>query len=653
MSAPTPRGLALRAWGALQRGASRLAVIDPILWLVGTVLVLHYFGTRGIFQGKASGDGWVAFLYFPGLLRHHTFDLTPVAPPYMVGAFGREVSGLVANPNPIGPPLLWAPFYALGMVAKRVVIMATEAFHGQPPPLLRAMYAYAAIPDGEYDFFVTGLGSLVFALIGIWRLFVLIERRFSRSSARFAVGTAVLASPLWWYVTTQPLYQHACAFFAVTLFVERWDAYRHQNPDGYTVWQAAILGAIGGLCLLMRTQQGLWFVLPAYDLLRALWRAITDSGRTARERQQAALRIFVVGAVFALAVAVVFTPQALLWRHYFGRIRPPQRPGHINWGDPALVELLFSMRAGLFPWLPILYLVIPGLAWLVWRRTIGRAMPLLLVAMFLAQLWVNAAVYDFHASWAFGPRRFTECAVIFAVGLAGLWQALSRRGRVALVLCAVLAVSWNGVLIERMRERRIKSSSSGAFPASVWVRWAGGPAWLGRAFDRVGFPFVQPAGLLFSLWHGVPLRAFEGIVGNYPLERDIQHRSLVTSRSIRFGENDYTFVVSGAPPVANPVGGNSGVHPSAPTVRLLIPLRAREPLRLHFVADLGPGGPGVGMVWNGTPLVVKPEPTGLFADVPESLTRNRSRVNDLVLTNVPPYAVLFRLDLDSLGTWWR
>ena len=88
-------------------------------------------------------------------------------------------------------------------------------------------------------------------------------------------------------------------------------------------------------------------------------------------------------------------------------MRPPQKPGHIRWGDPAWIELLFSMRAGLFPWIPALYLVVPGLCWLMLRRPRARALALALSLMFLGQLYVNAAVFDFHCSWAFGPRRLT------------------------------------------------------------------------------------------------------------------------------------------------------------------------------------------------------------------------------------------------------
>lgn len=630
---------------------TRLRQLDPVLAGVFLVLLLHYIGTRGIFEGKASGDGLIAFLYFPGLVYHHTFDLTPVAQPYIVSSFGREAaSGLVANPNPIGPPLLWAPFYGLVLIGKWLVAVAVGLLGTHAPRDLVHWNAQCHVRHCELDYWITGLGTLSFGLVGIWRMFALLRRRLSLSAARFAVAAAVLASPLWWYLTTQPLYQHGCAFFAVTLFVERWDAYRSQRPDGYTLRQAAILGALAGLCLMMRTQQGLWLILPAADFVTTLIRSLTAPGLTPIERRQRALRIVAAGLVFALCLLIAFSPQALLWKHYYGQIRPPQRPGHIRWADPALVAMLFSMRAGLFPWVPILYLVVPGLLWLLWRRSVGVALPLCLVLVFLGQIYVNAAVYDFHASWAFGPRRFTECVVVLALGLAGLWQALGRRGRIALVLAAALLIAWNGFLLELVRQRRVKSSSSGAYPASVWVRWAQGPAWLGRAFDRVGFPFAQPAGLIFGLIHGVPIRTFEGIVGNHPLERDIGHREIVSSRSIQFNDTDHTYVVSGIEP---PTGASPAVRPSGPELRLLIPLRAREPLRLHIIAELGSAAARIGLRWNGTALPVRPRAGGLVVEVPESLTRSHARVNELVLSGLPPEAKLYQLDFESLGSWWR
>lgn len=630
---------------------SRLRSIDPVLALVFAVLVLHYIGTRGIFEGKASGDGLIAFLYFPALVQHHTFDLGSVALPYIASSFGREpASGLVANPNPLGPPLLWAPFYGLVLLGKWLAAGLVALLGAHAPKELAQWVKIARGHHVEFDYWVTGLGTLVFGLIGIWRMFVLLRRRLSLDAARFAIAGAVLASPLWWYLTTQPLYQHGCAFFAVTLFVERWDAYRQQSPDGYTLRQAALLGALGGLCLMMRTQQGLWLILPAADLLTSLVRALTAPNLSPAERRRRVLAVVTAGLLFGVCLLLAFSPQALLWKHYYGQIRPPQKPGHIRWHDPALVAMLFSMRAGLFPWVPILYLVVPGILWLLWRRSAGLALPVCLLVVFLGQIYVNAAVYDFHASWAFGPRRFTECVVVLALGLGGLWHALGRRGHIALILCATLAISWNGFLLELVRQRRVKSSSSGAYPASVWVRWAQGPAWLGRAFDRVGYPFAQPAGLIFGLIHHVPIRTFEGIVGNHPLERDIGHRSIISSRTIAFNDLDHTYVVSGILP---PNGATPAVSPSGPEVRVLIPLRAREPLRLHIIAELGSRAESVTLRWNGSSLPVRSRSGGLIVEVPESLTRSHARVNELLLSGMPIDAKLYQIDFESLGTWWR
>lgn len=623
----------------------RSALRDPVFVALCLLCCAYYAATRGIFEGKASGDGLVAFLYLPGVVYHHTLDLAATARPATVASFGREATGLVANPNPIGPPLLWAPFYLVGLLIKKVVLAAVAALGGRAPLLFVTWARNIRPQQSEYDFFMTGLGSLAFGLCGVARLFHLLRRHLGLAAARFGAATAVLASPLSWYLTTQPLYQHACAFFAVTLLVERWDAYR-SDAVGLTLRRAATLGLLAGLCLMMRTQEGLWLLLPAVDLLAGLWRALRGPAPL-----RPALAAIGRGLTFLCCTALCFAPQAALWYHYYGRVRPPQKPGHIRWGDPAWIELLFSMRAGLFPWIPALYLVVPGLCWLMLRRPRERALALALALMFLGQLYVNAAVFDFHCSWAFGPRRFTDCVVVLALGLAGLYAAAGRRGRLALTVCAVALIGWNSLLVELVRLRKIKSSSSGAFPASVWVGWAEGPAWLARAFDRVGFPFTQPAGLIFSLAYHVPPRVFEGVVGNYLLDRDIGFRALVTTRTISFSDPWATYVVEGAP---SPAGLKPGaLVPVQPRVRVLVPLRAAERLRVLVRGELGARPGDVRLTWNGAPLKAQVQREGLLAEVPQALVHTHARANELVLTGLAPGARLQQLDFESLGDWWR
>ena len=69
-------------------------------------------------------------------------------------------------------------------------------------------------------------------------------------------------------------------------------------------------------------------------------------------------------------------------------LRTPQPHGHMRWLDPAIIAAIFSMRGGLLPWVPVLYLFVPGL-FLARRPLAGLAGPLL--ALFAVELWVNAS----------------------------------------------------------------------------------------------------------------------------------------------------------------------------------------------------------------------------------------------------------------------
>ena len=609
---------------------------DPVIFALQLALIVYYFTTRGIFEGKASGDGMQGFQFLPGVLLHRTLDLS-VTQPQAAMMFGREKSGVVANLCPIGPVFLWLPTYVAGLLWQKLLVVLA---HTKLAALLE-LRPRAITGRGEIDYFMAGLGSLLAGLVGIRLAFQLVRRRLGPGAARFGTVLAVLATPLTWYLVTQPLYQHAAAFFAVTLLVERWDAWRGQM----TARRWAALGALTGAAMLMRPQEGLFALLPGLDAVAALAAALR-----ARDGRGAA-RVLVHGLLFVAVMALVFLPQALLWKYYYGELRTPQPPGHFRYRDPALVEALFSMRAGLFPWVPVLYLAVPGLLWA--RRRLG-GLALRLGVVFALELWLNASVWDYHGSWAFGPRRYTDAAVIAALGLGGFWAAATARRaavRYALCLVACLAIAWNGLLMELVRTRRVKSSSAGAYPLSVWARWAKAPAWLVQRLEHVSYPFVQPAGWIYGLVHHVPPRTFEAVVGNYLLERDWLGHRVMWEPALYFA--DSPFVVEGLPPPPPPgaLPPRSPV-PCAERVRLLMPLMGKEPLRLRLYGALQAGEAGVRVAWNGVPLATRPGLDTVSFEVPEALVHTRSRTNELTFTGLPAGARLIRLDLESFTPWW-
>lgn len=629
--------------GAAARAVRFFTAGDPVIGGLQLVLLIYYVVTPGIFEGKASGDGLHGFQFLPGVLLHHSLDLAASLPraPMM---FGRQSNGLVANLCPIGPCFLWLPTYLVGLLVQKLLWLLG---HTPLVSLIGALRPRVLTGNGPFDFFMAGLGSLLAGFVGIRLMFQLVQRYLGTAAARFGAVLATLATPLTWYLVTQPLYQHAAAFFAVMLFLERWDAWRGQM----TARRWAGLGALAGVAVLMRPQEGLFALLPGLDVLFALVAA-------ARARDgRAALRWLLGGVLFLVALVVVFSPQAMLWQHYYGQLRNPQPPGHFRFGDPAIVESIFSMRAGLLPWVPVLYLVVPGLI-LVRRRLRGLVWRLGLV--FALELWLNAAVWDFHGSWAYGPRRYTDLVGIAALGLGGAWAwatstSMSGPGRRqlarALLACGALAVLWNGLLMELVRNRRVKSSSGGAYALSVWAGWAKAPAGLVRALEHVSYPFVQPAGWIYGLVHHVPSRTFEAVVGNYLLERDWMGRRVMYEPGLHFADGS-PYVVEGLPPA--PEGGwpRRAPVPVAPTVRILVPLMGKEPLRLRLAGEFSGQEAQVRVLWNGSALPVRAGAGLLQVEVPEELVRTRSRTNELVFTDLPTGTRLIRLELESFTPWW-
>lgn len=644
---------------------------DAALALLCGALVIYYWGTRGIFQGKASGDGFFGFLMLPGVLLHHTFDLAAPAPEW-AGVLGRERSGLVANGCPIGPALLWTPTYLLGLLLDKLA--AVPGLGAGLRLLVPALHPSPFTGREESDFFMAGLGSLAAGLVGVRLTFELVARKLGVAAARFGVIGAVAATPLAFYLVTQPLYQHACAFFGVALFVERWDAWRAAgtDPGVLTLRRWAALGALGGVAMLMRQQEGLFFLLPGID-------ALTELGRAARRRDlRRAGRTILGGLLFLACALVVYSPQLLLWRHYYGTLRPPQEPGHFIWWNPAIVESLFSMRAGLFPWVPVLYLAVPGLV-LVRRRLDGLVWRLGLV--FALELWLNSAVWDYHGSWAYGPRRYTDAAGVVALGLGGAYAVVVRASatgrrewaRRGLVAALALLVVWNTVLMELVRTRRIKSASAGAYPVAMWAHWARAPKILVRALDRIGYPFMQPVSALYALRYRMSVAHAEGLLGGYLLERDWKIRAVILSRGFAFADPQW-YVVQGARRVEPGKPLAAGLVPVEPQVRIVIPLMAREPLRLSLSGDLREQGAAVRASFNGTPIPLRLRPSNtatppssttpsssaapptldtLDLEVPESVVHSRGWLNELVFDNLAEGSQLKRLELAPIKDWWR
>lgn len=427
-------------------------ILVAALALLAGILLSH--------DRRITSDGVDHYVYLRSLLVDHDLDLAndyALVSPRAAADTKLTPLGRVGNAHPVGPALLWAPFYAAADLAARVL--------GRSPDALDRLHLDAV-----------ALGSLLYGWLGLVLLYRMAAQQTARSPALVATLGIAFGTFLYFYLVYAPTMAHAPAFGAATLFVWLW---LRPLPEGPR--RGALLGAACGLVALLRWADVLIALLWAVTLLPRLH-------APARWR-----RLALEALAFAAAALTVFSPQMIAWKALYGSaLTIPQGEGFIA-GAPAWAGVLFSPRHGLFSWSPLLYVGALGL--LVWLRRAPLRFAAAL-AFFLALARVNAGVADWWGGAAFGGRRFDALLPLFGVGLAlalaWLGEAMRRRPLAAGGALVAAFVAWNVLIAEQ-------------YQAGAWD-YAGPVAFedMGRgaaaAVDRaLGSPFALPASL-FEWW---------------------------------------------------------------------------------------------------------------------------------------------------------
>ncbi len=579
------------------------------------LLCVYYISTRGVFQGKYSGDGLFGFEYLRALVYEHTIDMKKVVPEWLPYFSTDTLTHHMPNRCPFGPVILWMPFYLIGCAIATVGHWLHLAGHLKP--------------DSAFHAWMAGLGSLAAALAGYRQVYALVRRNVSVGAARLGATVAVWATPIAWYAVTQPMYQHACAFGCVALLIERWDATRDhvagplRAAQGGLQWRRFVwLGLIGGLAMAMRLQEALFLLLPGGEIAYHVVRG--------PERR----RWFAGGLVLIGATLVAFSPQLAAWHFYTGAFHPPQVEP-IRWSSPMFVVALFSTRAGLFPWSPIVYATVLGVV--LTRR--ARLLTYSLTVLFLVNLYIVAAAWVPSGAYSYGARRLSDCAPLFGLGAALLYDRVRWKRVVAgfAAFCVLATV----VTMELQRAGRTKSSGGYARTAGTYLGECGAPKWMQTLVDRIGYPFVQPAGWLFALYHRVSPSAFEGIVGNFMLDRDGQWFT-VLSRKQEFDVGHRPYIAAGLELAPKELARVTG------PVRVLVSMFASERIGVLVSGTIGPGD--VHIAWNGVDTGAQRLPAGLSFQLPAA--RVRAGVNEVTM-DLPLGSRLDSLEFSAYDTWWR
>jgi hypothetical protein len=316
-------------------------------------------------------------------------------------------TGHTRNFMPVGPALLWAPAFLL--VAAGVWLVN---LFGAGYPLDGYAPAFQA---------AAGFTGVAAAAAGNWLAFSTAARLFGPRPAIWATLALWLSSSAVYYSVISPTYSHAASMLAAGVFWLVWV----RTVDRQSVGRYLLLGVLAGIAALMRWQDAILLLVPAFDAIRH--RREGGTGATV-------LRLLASGA----GAAVTFLPQIAVWSVLYGKpFTVPQGSGFMHWGDPALWAILFSDNHGLLTWTPVVALALAGFVPLVKRH---RAAGIAAAAVFVVSWYVNAAVSDWWAGEAFGARRFLSCYPILVIATAALFERLNERREVL----AAITVGFSG-----------------------------------------------------------------------------------------------------------------------------------------------------------------------------------------------------------------
>jgi hypothetical protein len=306
-------------------------------------------------------------------------------------------TGRVASPFAIGTSLLWLPWFATIYGLARLagwVGMGPSTLTGYEWPFVWGMAT------------VTCVYGWVSVLVG----FRLVKKFVNNWAALAASATVMFTTPLLYYQFREPFYAHAASAMTTALFVAAWWHFAKQR-NNHPV-SALLLGILGGLTALVRSQNVTYLALPILTMLITGWPALR------RYDWGTVWRLFIRILLIGLGASLVLTLQFAVWHVSYGQpFAVPQGAAFMDWSAPWVQHVLFSAFHGLLPWMPLTLPAIIGLIMLA-RRVPKLSIPLLIT--FLLQVYVNGCVHDWFGGGGYGARRFSSALVILLIGYACL-----------------------------------------------------------------------------------------------------------------------------------------------------------------------------------------------------------------------------------------
>lgn len=329
-------------------------------------------------------------------------------------------TGLISSAWPIGPGLLWAPFF----LAAHLITLAVDPAQAN---------GYSSL----YISFVSA-GSVIYAVIGL-----VITRKICKYLAQEPASflsslLCLFASPLFFYTFHQPIMAHAgsfaCSAAMLLYFVF---LARNNTPSSAS---GMVFGALVGLNFLMRWSGLLYLFFP---LIYFLFESIS----ACRAKEKAACRRLAIQFfVMALCLVLTLSPQLAFWQKVNGTFvtMPQQASSFAQTALPVnLIAALVGTNRGILFWSPFVVMGLFGLLFVP-----NRKIKIAAIGFSFLQIILIGYRADWFGGGGFGPRYFIELLPCAALGFAVLIQRVfNRKSGPALVFAVASGLIFHHALL--------------------------------------------------------------------------------------------------------------------------------------------------------------------------------------------------------------
>jgi hypothetical protein len=279
-------------------------------------------------------------------------------------------------------------------------------------PAITVGYVYTEFKGVSHDFgrnyiyqkLLYYLG-FIYCFIGLFYLRKVLKNWCNDWVVMIVLGILFFGTNLYYYVRVEPLMSHATSFaFVIAFFYYSFQFIKQQK-----LRYAAGMGIFLALVTLIRPVNIILALIPF-----TIW--LTEN-KSWSEKFNFIMTHWKYWILIGLCVFLAFIPQMVYWHHYTGQwFYYSYRHENFLWSKPAILQILFSFRKGLFIYTPMMIFIIPGMI-ILYKK--NKPVFWALLVFFCINVYVISCWWCWWYGGSFGMRPMID-----SYGLMAIWIGL-------------------------------------------------------------------------------------------------------------------------------------------------------------------------------------------------------------------------------------